>query len=187
MFDSAALCLGVSLPNVQTLVSPCQKGKSALPKLKVEPITPSKKALRVHRILRLMETEPYPPAVPDGRTKINVPLFNRFRHTLPQNPPQHLQDVFQPQPHFLFILVRISVFTAGGCAPPPRLPCSWDFFSLPLFFVAVSKSKRLALFFFFLPSEEAICSGENETCEVSRAGPAVGRRRWWGGAEAIPD
>lgn len=92
--------------------------------------------------------------------------------TLPQNSSQHLQEVFQPQPHFLFILVRISVFTAGGCAPPSLV---LGIFS-PLFFVAVSKSKRLAL---FLPSEEAICSGENETCEVSRAGPAVGRR--WGG------
>lgn len=149
MFDSAALCLGVSLPNVQTLVSPCQKGKSALPKLKVEPITPSKKALRVHRILRLMETEPYPPAVPDGRTKINVPLFNRFRHTLPQNSPQHLQDVFQPQPHFLFILVRISVFTAGGCAPPP-LPCSWDFFSSPFSSLQLAKVKGWHFFFFAL-------------------------------------
>lgn len=94
--------------------------KSALPRLKVEPVTPSKSPA-TSSDLRPIKTEPLPEAVTDGRTKINVPLFNRFMHRpssvkLSPTPPRSIPTPANPPP-FFYILGRISVFTAGGCAP----------------------------------------------------------------------
>lgn len=61
---------------------------SAPPKPEVDPMTLSK-STGSEQDLRPIKTEPFPEAVTDGRTKINVPFFNSL---------QHLQEVFQPQP-----------------------------------------------------------------------------------------
>lgn len=156
---------------VQTPASPGQKGQRSQPPPKVEPVTPSKSAA-TSQDQRPVKTGPFPGAVADGRTKINGPLFDRSRHSPCKTLLDTSEKYSNPKPPFtlvfFFILVRISVFTARDCAPPPL------FLGVCVFsFLVVSKSKRLAL---FPLSEEAICSGENETCAVSRAGPAVGRR-----------
>lgn len=105
---------------------------------------PRAKAPATKSDLRPIKTELLPEAVTDGRTKINVPLFNRFMHrpsSVKLSPtPQRSIPTPAPPPPFFYILGRISVFTAGGCAPLLL------FLGLFFFFLAVSKSKRLAHF-----------------------------------------
>lgn len=121
------------------------------------------------------ETELFPEAVTDRSTKINVPLFNTIKRRLPSSSKKlpttsYYSDPtppFFPLLEYLFLLQEVVL----------SLSCSRFFF-----FFSLSPKQPVKVKGWHFLSKGAICSGENETCMVSRARPAG-----WTGAEGIPD
>lgn len=109
------------------------------------------------------ETELFPEAVTGRSTKINVPLLNTIKCLPLQKTPHHHQPLW-PHPSFFPPHWDICYCCRRLCPP----------FFFSCFFFPSSKQPVKVKGWHFL-SKGAICSGENETCMVSRAGPAVGQ------------
>lgn len=100
------------------------------------------------------ETELFPEAVTGRSTKINVPLFNTIKHPPPYKKHPDPSPAFPPCWDICYYCSRL---------------CSLSF---PLVF---SPSQPVKVKGWHFLSKGAICSGENETCMVSRARSAVGQ------------
>lgn len=109
------------------------------------------------------ETELFPEAVTGRSTKINVPLFNTIKH--PPSKKLTTTNHSDPTPPF-----SPCCYIRYYC----RRLCFSPFF--PLVFFSPKQPVKVKGWHFL--SKGAICSGENETCMVSRA-RAVGQRQRW--------
>lgn len=100
--------------------------------------------------------EPFPEAVTGRSTKINVPLFNTIKRPpkkLPPPPTTLTPPLLSPLLGYLLLLQEVMLSLSLSLVQPVKVK-GWHFLS-----------------------KGTICSGENETCMVSRARPAVGQGR----------